>query len=437
MKINPVHALFDPERHLEFGFDGWNPIQAQDWLESWADAALSHWKNTRSFPLHPRDQEAKAENGPKQSLYFGAAGVWLALAQMQNAGLLSLPEKLTDIFAEIDENYQNAPDTGKAVPSWFLGESGLLSMRLLSEIEAHPDFNLKESKLSQRLEDAIRRNFNNPTREALWGAPGTQLAALLFWEISGDEHWANLFRESVEILWKSWNYNEEIGTHIWEQDMYGQRSKYVGAGHGWAGNLYPLWRGYNLLDSHKQNLLRERTLSGLKNSGVHIVVSGITHANWPGCFDGEPKMVMQWCHGAPGIITSLSYADLPEITPSLVSGGHSIVTAGPLKKGVALCHGTDGNAMALLELHRRTGQFVWHSYAQRFAQFALSQSEQHKAEHGDWRYSLWTGDAGLACCLLACLKPNENKNQGFMPGLDRFWMDTSKKLISKENKNTL
>lgn len=419
MKMNPAHTLFDPERHLELGPGGWNPIQAQDWLEKWSEAALAQWKNQRSFPVHPRDREPEAGEARKSSLYFGAAGVWLALAQLHSAGYLSLPEKLTEIFAELHENYRNSPDTGQIVPSWFVGESGLITLRLLSEREAGAPAN---PKLSQDLEDCIRRNYNNPTREALWGSPGTLLASLILWEATEEKRWAECFREGVEILWKSWVYKEEFGAHIWEQDMYGQQGKYVGAGHGWAGNLYPLWRGYQLLNPTQQNQLRERSLKGLKNSGVHLIVSGITHANWPGHFDSE-KMVVQWCHGAPGMITALGPADLAELTPSLIAGGHTIVTAGPLQKGVALCHGTDGNALALLELHRRTGQFVWHSYAQRFAHYAIGQSERLKTEHGDWRYSLWTGDAGLACCLIACLQTPTPSQQGFMPGLDRFWGD--------------
>ena len=48
---------------------------------------------------------------------------------------------------------------------------------------------------------------------------------------------------------------------------------------------------------------------------------------------------------------------------------------------------------------------------------ALQQSRAAFAEHGDWRYSLFTGDAGLACFLLDCLHARSTG----MPGIDQLW----------------
>ena len=45
--------------------------------------------------------------------------------------------------------------------------------------------------------------------------------------------------------------------------------------------------------------------------------------------------------------------DHPAVEELLVAGGEATWRAGPLAKGVGLCHGTDGNALALLELYAR------------------------------------------------------------------------------------
>ena len=117
-------------------------------------------------------------------------------------------------------------------------------------------------------------------------------------------------------------------------------------------------------------------------------------------------MLVQWCHGAPGIVTAL--ADFPpglsaELDALLVGAGHAIWQAGPLTKGPGLCHGTAGNGCAFLTLHQRTGDALWLARARAFAMHALGQCERIREQHAQGRYSLWTGDAGLAVTLWQCI----------------------------------
>jgi hypothetical protein len=125
---------------------------------------------------------------------------------------------------------------------------------------------------------------------------------------------------------------------------------------------------------------------------------------------------MQWCHGAPGIITAT--ADFPrdwsaELDDLLLQAGAATWSAGPLAKGYGLCHGTAGNGHAFLKLHRRTGDAVWLERARAFAMHAIDQRERMRKEYGIGRYNLWTGDAGLAVYLHHCLTGADG-----MPGLD-------------------
>ena len=81
-----------------------------------------------------------------------------------------------------------------------------------------------------------------------------------------------------------------------------------------------------------------------------------------------------------------------------LAGGELTWRAGPLAKGSSLCHGTAGNAYAFLVLHRRTGDELWLDRARAFAMHAIGQVER-SARVGRGRYSLFTGDIGVALFL--------------------------------------
>ena len=70
---------------------------------------------------------------------------------------------------------------------------------------------------------------------------------------------------------------------------------------------------------------------------------------------------------------------------------------------ISICHGTAGNGYAFLEVFRRTGDERWLDRARRFAMHALEQVERLRAQRGRGRYSLWTGDVGVALYAADCL----------------------------------
>src|SRR5262249_19137041 len=75
------------------------------------------------------------------------------------------------------------------------------------------------------------------------------------------------------------------------------------------------------------------------------------YANWPQSVGvprpGRTALLVQHCHGAPGIVNCL--ADFPDsgIDDLLTAAGGLTWTAGPLRKGPNLCHGTAGNGLDL------------------------------------------------------------------------------------------
>ena len=125
--------------------------------------------------------------------------------------------------------------------------------------------------------------------------------------------------------------------------------------------------------------------------------------NWPTAADPywaeDFPIRVQWCHGAPGLVTSLATLRVTTRRTSLLdAAGELVWEAGPLRKGAGLCHGTAGNGCAFLALHARTGDGRWLDRARAFAMHALEQVERAEPRH-----SLWTGDIGVALYLRACL----------------------------------
>jgi hypothetical protein len=86
----------------------------------------------------------------------------------------------------------------------------------------------------------------------------------------------------------------------------------------------------------------------------------------------------------------------PEFDALLVDAGRFTWGAGPLTKGSGLCHGTGGNGYAFLKLHRRTNDPSGFDRARQFAMTAIVPVSRRQMAVGRGRYSLWTGDVGLA-----------------------------------------
>jgi hypothetical protein len=82
-----------------------------------------------------------------------------------------------------------------------------------------------------------------------------------------------------------------------------------------------------------------------------------------------------------------------------------------MEKGSGICHGTSGNGYAFLKTFERTGDELWLERARRFAVHALGQVERR----GRGRYSLLTGDVGVALFAADCL----DARTGY-PAIDSF-----------------
>jgi hypothetical protein len=164
--------------------------------------------------------------------------------------------------------------------------------------------------------------------------------------------------------------------------------------------MIPLMRGWNWLPENQRKRITDavqRTLSG-------NACRSDLDTSWRAAV-GHDKPLCQHCHGAPGMVTTFADAPFtsPELEELLIGGGKFSWEAAPLAKGSNLCHGTGGNGYAFLKLHRRTSEVAWLERARAFAMTAVAQCREARDELGRGRYSLWTGDTGLAVYLWDCL----------------------------------
>ena len=389
--------LHDPSRHEALTTTPWDEARVCDAVHRIVDDIEARRQPDGSWPVHPNDDEGDTPAGGFKALYLGRAGVWWALWALQRAGAVALRSDPRAGIEQACADYAAAPDSGAVVPSYFMGEAGLQLVRwaLTGAADA-----------ADRVQAAVAANVDNPTNEALWAAPGTMMAAWHLWRATGQARWRELLQANSEQVWKTWQFDDALGCHLWTQDLYGKTVQYYGAGHGFAGNACALLTCADLIDAPRRDALYERSLATLRT----LACREGDAVNWlPGNYTprpGAPRFLMQWCHGAPGIVTSLAPYPVgrsPEMEALLRGGAQAVWQAGPLAKGPGLCHGTAGNGFAFLKLYRRSGDAVWLERARAFAMHALEQCDRLRRQHGQGRYTLWTGDAGVALYLWACL----------------------------------
>jgi hypothetical protein len=388
--------LFDPERHEALAAAPWSEARAREAILRIARTAAAGFTDAGLWPIHPNDlADVPGAREPFRMLYFGAAGVMWALDSLHRAGVAPEPPDFAQARAAMLEDNRRlirlfVPRTG----SWLMGDAGILLLAWK---------HTREPALADQLAAVISGNRDDPSRELMWGASGTMVAALALHEWTGEARWAELFRASAAELWKALERDAQTGVLLWTQDLYGTRSKLLGAVHGFAGNLAPILRGRALLAPEDLERWRRCAVETLSRTALRE--DGL--ANWlPSVGEPEPggeKLLVQQCHGAPGVVNCVAGFPSPELDALLLEAGELTWRAGPLRKGSNLCHGTAGNGYAFLKLFRRTGDERWLERARRFAMHAIGQCERQQQALGCAHHSLWTGDLGLALYLRGCI----------------------------------
>jgi lantibiotic modifying enzyme len=384
--------LFRPEAFEPLTQEPWDDERARRGIRAIVADAEERFDPVSLWPADEWD--AWGSPTPLTGLYCGASGVIWALDALRRRGHADTRIDLAAAAQRALVRGREAPELSEAedfelprasAAALFSGETGVLvvARRVGGDSELEP-----------LVEQRIIETRESEANEVMWGAPGGLLAARALLDWTGNERWAEVWRTTADAVWDA---RDDDGP--WTQRLFGKASRGIGPAHGLVGIARALFGGGDLLSSDRRGLLLAQTFAALERNAVRE--GGL--ANWPPLDggpleggDGEPRV--QWCHGAPGVVTSA--ADfLPE--ELLLAGAELTWQAGPHgpKKGSSICHGTAGNGYAFLKAFERTGDEQWLDRARRFAVHALGQVERREGGH----YSLWTGDLGVAVYAADCL----------------------------------
>jgi lantibiotic modifying enzyme len=381
--------LYRPEAFEPLIDEPWDEARVREQIGAIVADADAAFDADRLWPGHEWD--VWQTEPPLKNIYVGAAGVIWALDALGRRGHAQTEIDLPAAIVRTREVWRTHPDdVGGEMPlpepaasSLLCGESGILvvAWRLAPSDE-----------LARTLLERVRENVDNEAEELMWGSPGTLLAAHAMRGWTGEERWAEAWQESAEAL-----RARRDAEGLWMQRLYGHEPmRIMGPVHGLVGNVHALLQG-----GDDASLARE--------TAAVLAAEAVTEdglANWPARAGDElernDQIRVQWCHGAPGIVTTAA----PYLDEDLLLGGAELTWqagAHGAEKGSGICHGTAGNGYALLKAFERTGDERWLERARRFAVHALAQAEQARREAGLGRYSLFTGDPGVALFAADCL----------------------------------
>lgn len=382
--------LFEAERHEKLRESAWDEARARETIARIVAEAERVFDPEKLWPVHPLDDR------PSTSLYFGAVGVVWAIDHLAEQGAVKPQREWAPLVEPLRERNAALVEAFPQVENAFLvGAAGmaLVGHRLT-----------RAAVWTLRMLAAARANLAHASNELFLGTPGTLLAAAALHEDSANASLREVVAASAERVLAELRFEPEFACKLWTQE-FGGRTRMLGLVHGFAGNACALIRaGYG----RALELEIERTLDA-----TALLEPGL--ANWPQSVGpprpGRSAPLVQICHGAPGVIVALARLEPrpgSRLEALLGMGGELTFRAGPLAKGSGLCHGTAGNGYAFLTLHRRSGEDFWLERARAFAMHAIEQWEAEHALHGRGRFSLWTGDTGLACFLWDCVREGDD-----------------------------
>jgi hypothetical protein len=386
--------LFSPDRHEPLSDGAFIEAAARETIarigaraERELDQADGRW------PLDPT--EVGANEADRSSLYRGAAGVAWALGELAAEGYVAPGAVDRELVEALETHLEDVDEPGV----WW-GVAGVLAVAE----RRWPDASRRD-----RLADLARSSLALPSLEPMEGHPGYMVLAAQLHARTGEERWATFWAAGAERLLAEWRHDDELGAWLWTQRLGRHETRYLGAAHGLVGNAHVLRRGGALLPADRRAEVERRAVETL--SRFAVVEGG--RANWPTMAGGplvaNERIRVQWCHGAAGVLTAMWDAapDDDAWGELLLAAGRLVWEAGPIQDAPGLCHGTAGNAYALLALWRRTGDERWLQRARAFARHAAAQVEERAARLGQGRHSLFTGDEGVALCLASCIAGDE------------------------------
>ena len=187
-------------------------------------------------------------------------------------------------------------------------------------------------------------------------------------------------------------------------------SKYIGAAHGLAGVLFTMLQIPLVKDSKYKDKLQ-------------ISLDAMIRYGKDGKYCrkvDDPSKIFQWCHGSPGIISTLLKASEIYGDEKYQRLAEEAIEEtwknGILTKGNNLCHGISGNSYVFFQMYQNTRKQKYLYYAYQFYQSSISKRIQvHSYASKSKGINLMEGLLGHGCF---CLNIIEDPKDAFFPGYD-------------------
>lgn len=208
------------------------------------------------------------------------------------------------------------------------------------------------------------------------------------------------------------------------------KKAYLGGAHGTFGVYCLLSQAFRFLGPSFAQKPEYSSYLRILASSLDIDVSHqYPSGNFPSSYPvSGSDLLVQFCHGAPGIIPSLINAwrlfDSPKYLEAAKRASGVIEKYGMLLKGWGLCHGISGNAYSFLSLYNGTGNVEYLRLAFGFGLCKRNETVNRKIkEYGfegrrvvgvsDYPFSLYLGLAGDICFLIDLLQPQKAAFPGY------------------------
>jgi lantibiotic modifying enzyme len=332
---------------------------------------------------------------PFFSVYYGAAGIAYALSRFAAVGQDASILAAADLWATYavrrlkDPTALKKPAPGTAVGhadriSIYHSPTGVHLVRAL--ISESTD---RSEGVGKAADAFIRAGQRQSTCQDLTlGRSGLLLGCAIFLERA-----STLDRVRRENLLRLGQELQNTILPMSDPDHLG----FNGVAHGRAGVAYAVMRWAHATGSDVDKAVRVE-LTRIAD----VAVSANDEAGWPKSAT-DTAVWPGWCHGSAGYVHVWALAaDLIHADYMRLAEAAGRFTAAHVSQGASLCCGTAGQAYALLELHRVTGDPMWLADAHRLTERAMER--QGGAVHGAGLYPGLLGVAVLAAEIEAPMR---------------------------------
>ncbi|XP_069690733.1 lanC-like protein 2 isoform X2 [Periplaneta americana] len=340
------------------------------------------------------------------SIYTGTSGIallYLLLSvRLNNASYLTRAVEITEQALSRLKNHRM---------SYLNGDAGPLA---LSAVLYHKQGASERSRqcierLKGMLPQILKLNSDLPD-EILYGRTG-YLYALLYLNksLGQDTIDSKTIQQVVAAVLRSGQILAEQMQRMIPLMYLWYGEYYVGAAHGFAGILYMLLQAKDYMSLSDLNNLVRPTIDYLQ--GVQFPSD-----NFPSSLGNNTDKLVQWCHGAPGVV--FLYAEAYKVfgddqyLQTALKCGEVVWKRGILTKGYSICHGVAGNAYTFLVLYQLTGDLKHLHRACKFAEWCTSYGKK-QYHTPDRPLSMFEGIAGVIYFLVDIQEPKESKFPAF------------------------